>query len=401
MDEEDKSTADITNLMDDLHVDSTANEAIKLSRLYGGAVIFIGVSDGQDLDKPLNPSRIRAWNGLRVIDRTQIEYYNIKFQSNPALPDYGKPEFYPIEFGLNGVTQTIPVHKSRIIELHGRMLPYTYKNRNYTYEMKYWGISELEMCKDQLSYIAESMGGVSTLLHEISVGKYKFKDLADILASTDGSELLATRVEQMDLFKSVFHSVYMDAEEDYTRENVTLAGVSDVLYQYFMQLSAVTGYPMTRLFGVSPAGLNSTGEGDMLNYYDMVRNRQVTVLKPVVQRLLDIVCEWKGFEVPQIEFKPLKQMTEKEEAELELSKNQALDTKVNAYQKLIDMGIMAPYMVEYLEYGESLKKIPLPEGFDPEIDDPRYQMKEGKEKAQQLFDDPDNEPDNDNPEKEG
>jgi hypothetical protein len=36
-----------------------------------------------------------------------------------------------------------------------------------------------------------------------------------------------------------------------------------VLLQFAQQLSGALNIPLTRLFGQSPAGMNSTGEGDL------------------------------------------------------------------------------------------------------------------------------------------
>ena len=54
-------------------------------------------------------------------------------------------------------------------------------------------------------------------------------------------------------------------------------------------------------------------------------------------------------------------MTEKEQAELEEKKANAEKIKMETYQGYVDMGIMEPYMVEKLEFGNTLKEIEAPE----------------------------------------
>jgi hypothetical protein len=149
----------------------------------------------------------------------------------------------------------------------------------------------------------------------------------------------------------------MDTEDEFMRDTLSFGGVSDVLHQFMMMLSASTGYPMTRLFGVSPAGLNSTGDSDTYQYYDMVRSKQQNELLPILERLVHIVSEWQNVEEPKIEFNPLEQMTEKEQAELEEKKAQTEKIKMDTYQGYIDMGIMTPEIVEELEFGNTLKEI--------------------------------------------
>lgn len=156
----------------------------------------------------------------------------------------------------------------------------------------------------------------------------------------------------------------MGEGDEFSRENITFAGVADVVYQFFMLLSADTGIPITRLFGVSPAGLNSTGQSDQLNYYDVVANRQEIELAPMLRELTRIIAEWKGIEEPNIVFNPLKQMTEKEKAECGKLKEDAELAKAQRYQAYIDMGVMDGYMAEYLEFGGALRNIPMPEALE-------------------------------------
>ena len=157
--------------------------------------------------------------------------------------------------------------------------------------------------------------------------------------------------------KSTFHSLIMDTDEDYIRENASFTGIPEVMYQFFMLICSASGYPMTRLFGVSPAGLNSTGDGDTYRYYDKVESEQKTKLLPILYRLTYIYSEWRNIEKPKIEFNPLEQMTEKEQAELDEKKANTEKTKMETYQGYIDMGIMTPEIVEELEFGDTLKEI--------------------------------------------
>lgn len=357
---------DISKQYDDVFESVQAHEkisqAFKWARLYGGAILVIGAYDGQDLSEPLNVNKIRSFEMLRVIARPNIQFGTLQFQTDPSKPRFGEVEYYPVEFRVGNTLQIANVHWSRVIEFHGIKIPNTGKSVILN-EYRYWGLPVLQRVKERLGDLGASFGSLSTLMQELTVGKYKFKDLADVLSQPDGSKLMQSRIQTMDLMKSVFHSVLMDAEDDYVRETLSFSGVSDVLYQFFTVISACTGYPMTRLFGVSPAGLNSTGDSDTYSYYDMVRSRQQLELKPVLRRLVSIIAEWQGWEEPEIEFNPLEQMTEKEQAELEEKKANTERTKAETYQKYIDMGIMEPYMVEELEFGDTLKNIAVPDDY--------------------------------------
>jgi phage-related protein (TIGR01555 family) len=353
-------------ILENIGTVSKVKEGFNWARLYGGAVILIGALDGQKLDAPLKVNRIRAFEYLRVIDRSDIEFNNIKFQDDPEKTRYGLPEFYPVRFtATQGTTQLQNVHYSRIIEIHGSAIPQG--ATRYNREQRYWGVSVLQNVEDKLSGVGSSIQSVEHLLEEFSVGKYKLSNLAEILSQPDGAELMKKRVEVMDLMRSVFHSMYFDKDDDFYRENVSFAGVPEVLHILFMLVSGATGYPITRLFGVSPAGMNATGESDMRNYYDKVRSKQTSDAEPILLRLIRIISEWKGYPEPYINWNPLQQLSPKEQAEVDkliADKDQVVASTFQAY---INAGMMEPYQAAYLQFGDTLDNIPVPEDLLPAV----------------------------------
>lgn len=331
-------------------------QALKWARLYGGALILLGVYDGESLDQPLNLNKIKNFENLKIIPRNNVMYGTMEFQMNPELPHYGQVEYYPVTFYTGRQYQMQRVHYSRVIELKGVEIPSSEASL-IPMEFRYWGLSVFQRIQDRLKELGSSFSSLANLLNELTIGKYKYKDLAQIMSSDDGGELVQKRLQAMDLMKSVFHSVLLDTDESFERDTLSFGGVSDVMYQFMMMTSAATGYPMTKLFGISPGGLNSTGEADMYQYYDMVKAKQETELLPIIERLVKIISEWQKIPEPEIVFNPLEQMTEKEQAELEAKKADSEYKKMQTYQGYIDMGIMSPEIVEELEFGDTLQKI--------------------------------------------
>lgn len=350
-------------ILESIHLHEKIAEAFKWARLYGGAIIVIGAFDGQDLSQPLNVKIIKTFENLKIIPRPNIDFGLMEFQKDSTKPRFGEVEYYPISFRLGNDYKTARVHYSRVIEVHGIKVPYTGKS-NIPNEYRYWGLPILQRVKDSVANLGASFGSITELMQELCVGKYKLKDLSEILSAPDGEKLVKNRVEVMDLTKSCFHSVIMDSDDEFVRDTISLGGVSEVLYQFMMVISAASGYPMTRLFGISPGGLNSTGDSDTYSYYDMVRAKQQLELKPVLNRIIGLISEWQKLDVPEIKLNPLEQMTEKEQAELDLMKANTERTKMETYQGYIDMGIMEPYQVEELEFGDTLKNIKTPEDYE-------------------------------------
>ena len=379
-------------IMEGIESQSKIKDAFVWKRLYGGAAIFISAMDGQTPDKPLVPKRIRTIERLRVLERTEIEFEGIEWQTDPSQPRYGLPVTYPVKFEIPGgrTTQTMRVHYTRIIELHGDTLP-RHTMAGISQENRYWGISALQRANDRLKSLGSSLGSIDQLLTELGVGKFKVKDLAQLLASPDGEAAIRRRVEVMDLLRSTFHSQYFDTEEDFVRDNISFQGVPEILHILFMMISADTGYPMTRLFGMSPAGMNATGESDMNNYYDMVRSMQTAQVQPVLLRLVRIISEWQGWEEPYIEFRPLETMNEKERADLEKQNADTEKVEADTYKTLIDAGILEPYEARFLKYGDTLDNIPVPDNLRmPPVEDvpPNPQEDDGTGDGEDNGDEP-------------
>ena len=387
--------AEFTDKYDEVFEAIGAQTKLKLAfywaRLFGGAAVLIGVLDGQTMDKPLDPRRIKSFEKLKILDRTEIEFSRIQFQLDPGQPRYGLPVYYPIRFDTgSGAEEEKLVHYTRVLELHGDTLPRK-AAAALGADDRYWGISVLQRADDRIKTLGSSLGSIDQLLDEMSVGKFKVKDLAMLLASPEGKETIQRRVELMDLTRSVFRSQYMDSEEEFSRDTVNFTGIPQILHIIFMLLSADTGYPITRLFGVSPGGMNATGESDMRNYYDTVRSVQSTDLKPVLLYILRIISEWQKIPEPYIKFMPLQTMNEKEQAELDKMNVDKDKIEAETYKTYVDMGALEPYEVRFLKYGNTLDDIPVPkelelppvepvpEGNEPEDEPPADEDEEDTE----------------------
>jgi phage-related protein (TIGR01555 family) len=360
--------AEFTDRYDEVFEAIGAQTKLKLAfywvRLFGGAAILISVMDGLTMDKPLDHRRIKSFEKLKILDRTEIEFSRIQFQLDPSQPRYGQPVYYPIKFDTgSGAEEEKLVHYTRVLELHGDTLPRK-SAATLAADDRYWGISVLQRANDRLKTLGSSLGSIDQLLDEMSVGKFKVKDLAIMLASPEGKVAIQRRVELMDLTRSVFRSQYMDSEEEFSRDTVNFTGIPQILHIIFMLLSADTGYPITRLFGVSPGGMNATGESDMRNYYDNVRSLQSTELKPILLYFLRIISEWKKIPEPYIKFLPLQTMNEKERAELEKINVDKDKTEAETYKNYVDMGVLEQYEVRYLKYGNTLDNIPVPKDLE-------------------------------------
>lgn len=293
-------------------------EAWIWGRLYGGGAVFVGADDGLDPEQPLNESTIRSLKFLNVLKRPQL-FVHKRFD-DVSSADFGQPELFEVQV-LNapgGLPQPSGklIHASRLIVFDGALTAHTQGQR-----LDQWPDSVLQCVHDALRQTASSWQSSAHLIADASQGVLKVANLVDLIA-TGGQDELRTRIQMMDLARSVCRALLVDADkESFERVATSFAGLPEMMDRMMQRVAAAAEMPVTLLFGRSPAGMNATGESDIRGWYDTVSDGQSDVLKPRLERLLYLVMKspdapTKGA-VPErweVKFKPLWQPTELEAA---------------------------------------------------------------------------------------
>ena len=308
-----------------LKIWQSLREAVKWSRLYGGAVAVL-VVDGQDESTPLDISRVglKGFKGLMVFDRWQINP-NFTNLIREKGPDYGKPIFYDTVPDGNGV-EFMHIHHTRIIKLNALELP------NYQRQAEnYWGMSVLERINDRLIAYDSATAGVSQLVFKAYLRTWKIKGLRQLIAG--GGALYNAVLKNVEVVRSMQSSegiTLIDADDDFATQTYNFSGLDSVLIQFGQQISGALEVPLVRLFGQSPAGLSSTGESDLRNYYDGIQEKQQTQLSDGVHKIISLLSLSElGRPLPadtSITFKSLWQLSDNDKATISSS----VSSEVNA-----------------------------------------------------------------------
>lgn len=304
-------------------------QAIKWARLFGGSVAFI-VIEGQDPMTPLRLDTIRKgqFKGLMVLDRWLMS--PPMGISVPELgPDFGLPMYYDIIGDLAGLPN-IKVHYSRLIRFTGIELPY-YQKR---YE-NMWGESVVERLLDRLVAFDSATQGAAQLITKAHLRGVGVEGLREALSQ--GGPVEAAIIKQFDYirkFQSNEGLTLLDSDDEFWTQSYTFSGLADMILQFGQQLSGATGIPLVRLFGQSPAGLNSTGESDLRTYYDNVNKEQENKLRPGLERVYQILSlSILGKELPDdfdIVFNPLWQLQDREKVDISRSTIDGVTSLYNA-----------------------------------------------------------------------
>ena len=299
------------------------NQGLCWGRLYGGAAGLILIK-GQEsmLDHPLDLETIMpgTFAGLMILDRWSGVVPDMGLVTDMSDPDFNLPEYYTIN---NAEGHTVArVHHSRIVRFTGRKLPYLEEIAEL-----YWGESEVEaLYKDVVAHDNVS-ANMAALTFRANINTMEVQNLEQLFSL--GS------VEQQKRFWNVmsnFGYQLVNKGDQMKNTQYTFTGLQEVYESMCLNLCGASHYPMTKLFGRSPAGMNATGESDLQNYYDYVNSQREAKLRPVLERLLPIMAVSTWGVVPdnlQIDFPPLWTPTAKEVAEIAKSKAEAI---VSTYQ---------------------------------------------------------------------
>lgn len=340
----------ITKKLQSLGAEKIFNTALRWQRLFAGSIIIVGALDGNDLSEPLNINAVKDVGWLKAISRDQIELSTSIFQDDVKKPGFGKVEKYylRIRTGINTYNYIL-VHRSRVLEFFGEPVPED--TPGVDIKLRYWGTSVLQHTFKDISNYASITQGITNIILEFIIGKYKFDNLAEMLAQGQEEKIL-TRMEIINMTKSIINSVFLGRNEDYIRDTVNVTGLPELMDRFMMNVSSVTGIPVTRLFGRSPAGMNATGESDERIYYDTVRNKQRLDMIPKIQELVNIIAASMKLSKKyyEVEAKPLRQKTEKEEAEIENDYADAELKKAQKYQIYVQNEILSPDQISDHEF---------------------------------------------------
>lgn len=257
-------------------------------RLYGGAAGIIMIDGEADrMDEPLDLDRVMpgAFKGLLIMDRWSGIMPSADLITDITDPDFGMPEYY--EVTLPEGQGVIRLHNSRVCRFSGREMPYLEKLAE-----NYWGTSEMEHVFSELKKRDNVSWNIALLTFMANIRVVKMDGMEQLMAYGGGKqqEALYNTLEGLNMMLNNNGIQILGKDDSYESHQYTFSGLGEVYDRFMMDVSGACGIPVTKLFGRSPAGMNSTGDADMDNYYDTIEQSQESQLRPVLDKLLPIVC---------------------------------------------------------------------------------------------------------------
>lgn len=327
----------IVQELEALFIPEKLTEALYWDRLFGMSCALILADDGQELDQPINLKRLRRVSGIEVFDKRSVMEDSASLYCDTDVRDvnFGKAEYYTIT-PPNG--NLFKVHCSRLLIFDGETLPKLERIANNGA-----GLSCLDGIPAAINRVKTSMDKTIDIMDKVSTSLLKLQGLSNVLQTEEGTKAVIKRLDLIDYSRRLNGSVAIDKDDEYAVFNIPLGGLTDIIQEMEQYVCAVTGYPFTKLFGRSPAGMNATGQSDMQIYYDKVKSYQKRKLRPALEYLVKLIqlssegpTQGKELEKWSIKFNALQQLNDLEQANVDKTQAEVRAAVVKLVLDLVD-----------------------------------------------------------------
>lgn len=277
----------LATFSDSLSVLEKFKQAMRLERLIGGCVIFMGIDDGaKDPCEAVNFAALGkgCLKFMNVIPRTRVT--NTVLDYDPLSPTYGEP----LTYWVNG----IQVHRDRLILFKGDPLlqvPDSSIMPSQWLRNDGFGVSVLMPLLDDLTRATGSRQAAYQLVQRASVFLFQ-ADTMDLEATKQGQSALKKMqdiVNQINLFRGAVVDTQPGQAAPITTISPSFGSVPELVMTFMQVLAAAFDIPGSRYFSQAPGGLNAGDGGTSLeNYYGGLESKRKQELRPRLMKWLKV-----------------------------------------------------------------------------------------------------------------
>lgn len=290
----------VMSKIDDLGVNAALRQAVKWSRLYGGALFTLPALDGRSPDQPLDLSKVAGLFAPVVIPAHDAS--PLETDAGFGSSTYRKVLMWQVQ--NIGAGNMFDVHHSRVIPFEAVELPPDAALRSGNG----WGPSVIERIMASLSRYGTAHAFAAAQMYIGSILTLQLDGFRRQHASKDGKEQIRQFLSDVKCQLDATGILGLDSADTLASVQHSAAGTHDLLDRFAKALGADLDMPREIAFNESPAGLNAgelTGPQEL--WFAKVSAYQTNVLTPVLDRVLQVLfaalkirCdEW------QIVWKPL------------------------------------------------------------------------------------------------
>ena len=320
---------DFTKQIEDfftLHeLEAKIEKCLKMARLYGGSALLFGIDDGQMPNMPVNWNKVGKISFIQPLSRYDFQSVSsLDLDKDVSSPNFNEPKFYQLSTELksgqpvsNNPLWNGKIHYTRIVRFKGAEV--YGKHRDKT---SYWGDSILSRLWWPIANYVSAYDSAALIMRDVVKIIVKLKDLHSMIAMGK-DELVTKRLQLLSKTASIVNAIVVEEGEEVESKTTTLTGIPELLQRLDKRLVAATDLPHTILLGEgATGGIGNKGESEKRDWYDHVKNKQESILRPIIEKILKFYfsseespTQKKYPEGLTISFKPLWLPSTKETAE--------------------------------------------------------------------------------------
>lgn len=328
--------AQIVEEMDRLNVREVFKTIAEQDGFFGRAHLYLDTGDSDDPDElklpigngddKVSKAKVGKKKPLKALRAVEAVWtYPTNYNSNdPLKGDWYNPDMWFV-MGKQ-------VHVSRLLPFIGRPVPDLLKPA-----YSFGGLALTQMAKPYVDNWLQTRQSVNDIISAFTAWVLK-TNMSSILQQGGGEQEMLRAA----LFNNLRNNrglMMVDKEtEEFDNISVPLSGLHELQAQSQEHMASVCGIPLVKLLGITPAGLNSSSEGEIRVFYDTIAAMQEAFFRDHLTKVLCFIQLSLFDEVdPAItfQFEPLFSLTEKEMAEAKKFEAE-MDTMY------IDGGVVSP-----------------------------------------------------------
>lgn len=274
---------DVRLVAEELRLELAVSLAAKSVRALGGGGVLPIVNGGAVLrEEPIAIERVVSVDRLVVVDRRdlrplqwiadEVEYFTYA----PARLD-------------TATHSAARLHRSHLVMFPGADTP----SRDRQNSFEGWSRPVLQRVIDRIQAFQGSWGSATAMLQNGSMGVLKVPDLWSITASK-GRAVFEKMLAEIQRTMWVARIFPISTDEEFAFAERTYAGVADLLRESQPLIAMAADMPITRLFGVSPAGMDATGVSDERQWISKVAHHRRACIMPPAVRLVRMIAKAAG-----------------------------------------------------------------------------------------------------------
>jgi len=297
----------------------------EMLRGLGGAGMVLWTDDS-DQSQPLKPESIQT-GGLKVIH----VWHRSRFQLGDMIEDwrdpwFGHPSYYEVQLQGQAGSRAVRFHPSRVVAFRADPVA---EIVGAGWADCFWGQSKVETVLSAVENVDTAEAGFAALIKDARNRRLYVPKLTEQFATEEGEKRFTRRATALAMGESTLGITFLDAGtatgsdgkatggEKLEDRQMVWTGIPDIKSSYWNAAAAAADMPATVLWGVSPQGMNATGQSDIELWHKTIRGRQDLDLRPCMTQIdaaLIPSALGKVDDTIWYEWAPLSTQSEKDEA---------------------------------------------------------------------------------------